>query len=262
MSKGRKILMWILGILLVIIIAAVIFISGTAKKNLAAMDECIDAVLTELKANYTVTERDPGEYKNIKLYGIMNCDVEQYDVEGLGNLCIMRVDAVAMQMSCIIMTPQDRNLPLFSTDYMYMLGNRIAYLEFYDVVEEKDDTYMKLMNSLNTKHEEYSHLEDASVSEAWYQDLITSGAYKKGTTAQDGELKNILMDSYKLYIDHAKSIEELSEASVEKKLAITKEYTDGLVDKGGISTDVFKQQLGNDKTKDFFDKVFFGTSAR
>ena len=37
------------------------------------------------------------------------------------------------------------------------------------------------------------------------------------------------------------------------------EYTDGLIEKGGISTDVFKKDLGEEETKKFFDSVFFGT---
>ena len=43
------------------------------------------------------------------------------------------------------------------------------------------------------------------------------------------------------------------------KLALTQEYSDNLISKGGVSTDVFKKQLGEEKTRDFFDKVFFGT---
>jgi hypothetical protein len=39
------------------------------------------------------------------------------------------------------------------------------------------------------------------------------------------------------------------------------EYTDGLIEKGGISTDVFKNSLGDEETKKFFDSVFFGTAA-
>ncbi|WP_253287377.1 hypothetical protein [Clostridium bornimense] len=44
------------------------------------------------------------------------------------------------------------------------------------------------------------------------------------------------------------------------KWEITKKYTDGLVDKGGVSTNVFKAIMGSDVTKEFFNKVFFGTS--
>ena len=45
----------------------------------------------------------------------------------------------------------------------------------------------------------------------------------------------------------------------EEKKNITLAYTDGLIEKGGISTDVFKAELGPEITKDFFDQVFFGT---
>ena len=33
-----------------------------------------------------------------------------------------------------------------------------------------------------------------------------------------------------------------------------------LIEKGGISTDVFKKSLGNEATKVFFDEIFFGTA--
>ena len=42
----------------------------------------------------------------------------------------------------------------------------------------------------------------------------------------------------------------------------TMDYTDGLIEKGGISTDVFKKELGEEETKNFFDHVFFGTIVK
>lgn len=43
-------------------------------------------------------------------------------------------------------------------------------------------------------------------------------------------------------------------------MKITQDYTDGLVDNGGVSTNVFKAIMGIDATKEFFNQVFFGTS--
>ena len=37
----------------------------------------------------------------------------------------------------------------------------------------------------------------------------------------------------------------------------TQDYTNNLVDSGGVSTDVFKAVLGADKTKEFFNCIFF-----
>ena len=46
---------------------------------------------------------------------------------------------------------------------------------------------------------------------------------------------------------------------IAEKLEITVAYTDGLIANGGISTDVFKKELGPEETKYFFDNIFFGT---
>ena len=61
---------------------------------------------------------------------------------------------------------------------------------------------------------------------------------------------------------HAKVLPLLTDEEKAEKLAITVEYTNGLVDKGGVSTDVFKKELGVEETKKFFAQVFFGTSAQ
>ena len=56
--------------------------------------------------------------------------------------------------------------------------------------------------------------------------------------------------------DHEKTEEEKAE-----KQAITLAYTDGLIEKGGISTDVFKKGLGEEKTAKLFRKVLFATQV-
>jgi hypothetical protein len=71
----------------------------------------------------------------------------------------------------------------------------------------------------------------------------------------------MLVDSIHTYLTYGKELPTLTEEEREEKLAITVEYTDGLIEKGGISTDVFKSQLGNEETKKFFDQVLFGTAA-
>ena len=165
-----------------------------------------------------------------------------------------------MQMSTVVITPQDKNLPLLSADYMYILSNRKAYLEFYDVVAEKDEAYNNLLTALTNAKEKYHHLEDIQASEAWYADLLTVTTYKAGTPESDNDLKGLLIDSLDVYMEHAAQLPLLTEEEKVKKLDITVKYTDGLIEKGGISTDVFKKELGPEETKKFFDNIFFGTA--
>lgn len=225
------------------------------------MNRTVDAVLTALKENFTVTPVDVGNYKKMKIYGIMKFDVEQYHIEELGNISIMRMNALGlMQMATMVITPQDKNMPLLSADYMYILSNRKAYLEFYDVVAQKDENYNTLLNALSNGLEKYKHLENIETSEAWYAHLLTVTSYKGGKPDADEDLKNMLLDSLTTYLNHAKQLPLLSAEEKAKKKEITVAYTDGLIEKGGISTDVFKKQLGPEETKNFFDNIFFGTA--
>lgn len=260
-ARWKKILKRVLLGLLILVVVLAIVVAIFATKNAKAMNRCVDAAMEELRSHYTVTPVDAGEYEDLTLYGLMKFDVEQYEIEGIGNLSVMRVNMGFMQMSTFVITPRDRNLPLLSTDYMYIFGNRTAYMEFYDVVAQKDEAYNALLADLNAAIGEYDHLENAESTPAWYAPLLTVTAYKNGGSAEDPELTRLLTDCLDVYLEHAKTLPELTEEERAEKLEITVDYTDGLIEKGGISTDVFKSALGDETTKDFFDSVFFGTAA-
>ena len=258
----KRLLLTIISFLLAFLLLIAVVIGIISSKNVKAMNHCIDAFLTKLQENHTLTPRDTGEYKQLRIYGIMKFDVEQYDIEDIGNLSVMRVNMGVMQMATVVITPQDKNLPLLSADYMYILSNRKAYLEFYDVVAQKDEPYMTLLDGLAAVHQDYEHLKDITTSEAWYQHLLTVTAYKGGNAKADKDLENMLVDSLHVYLTRSKDFPLLTAEERVEKLAITEEYTDGLIAKGGISTDVFKKDLGDEETKKFFDQVFFGTAAQ
>ncbi len=260
-GKGKKVLFAVLGSILALILMVVIVAAVIAGKNVKAMDSCVEAVLAELSQEHTVTPVDPGEYKQMTISGCMKFNVEQYDIEDVGNLSVMRVNMGVMQMATVVITPQDKNLPLLSADFMYILSNRKAYLEFYDVVAEKDEQYVTLLDGLKEVHRNYAHLENITTSPAWYEHLLTVTVYKGGNTKADPDLEKMLVDSLHVYLTHGKEFPLLTEEQRAEKLQITVEYTDGLIEKGGISTDVFKKELGDEETKKFFDAVFFGTAA-
>lgn len=259
-NKGkRKVARVILSVVGALLAVLIIVVTVNASRNVKAMNRSIDAVLEELNKTHTVTRISPEEYEEMKMYGIMKFKVEQYNIEELGNLSVMRVNMGVMQMATIVITPKDKNVPLLSADYMYILSNRKSYLEFYDVVQNKDEDYMQLLNKLSNVVDSYSHLEDFEASEAWYEHLLSVDAYKAGKPKDDADVEQMLRESVRVYLEHAEALPELTEEEKNEKKNITLAYTDGLIEKGGISTDVFKKELGPEVTKDFFDRVFFGT---
>ena len=68
----------------------------------------------------------------------------------------------------------------------------------------------------------------------------------------------MFIDVLKTYTECSSSIEKSSDEDAKKQFEATQAYCDGLIEKGGVSTDTFKKTLGDEKTREFFNKVFFG----
>lgn len=58
-------------------------------KNTQAMNAAVDTALSLLREQCRLTPVDPGRFGVIKVYGVMKFLVEQYILEGIGNLSVM-----------------------------------------------------------------------------------------------------------------------------------------------------------------------------
>lgn len=231
-------------------------------KNVQAANAAAEAALEVLRQGGRLTPADPGKYRTIKVYGIMKFLVEQYTLEGVGNVSVMRLKMglPLMTMTTVVVTPFEKNAPLMSADYIYMMGNRKAYIEFYDLVAEKDESYLAHVGALASlaDGEKYASLVPCPPAPAWYDHLLTATAYKSGKAADDERLISLLRECTQGYLELCAAAPALDGAAQAEKRRITAAYVDGLVAKGGTSTNVFKKALGEETTREFFGKVFFG----
>lgn len=266
-TKKKKKTGWIILLIIVLLIGALV---GTcacfSAKNNKLIYELIGDGLDQIAEHYTVTECDPAaqpdkytdEFKDLRFYGLMKFHTDQYEIEGLGNLSVMRANMGFMQMFSFMITPYEKNVPLCTLDFMYIFGNRKSYIEFYDLVGDTEtEDYKIVLSQLGGLKELFADVEELSVSEHWYDDLLSVAIHKQ--LKDDARNEELFGMSLGMYLNAA---DLLSESSAEEKatqLANTKAYSDGLIEKGGVSTDVFKKALGEDKTREFFGKVFFGT---
>ncbi len=230
------------------------------KYNSWKMNEDINASLDIISQYYNVKPVDAGEYASINLMGMYIFDVKQYEIEGYGNLSIMVTDG-AQQMSTIVLTPFCKETPLISTDYMYMGSTRISYIEFYEVCADANDSgYQGVMSDLSTLVDKYSAVPSTTPSPGWYESIRPIGLFKMTDPSYDDLTSAMLADSLNITLSDSKALPELDDTQKAAKKAAVQQYSDNLVDMGGISTDMFKYVMGVDKTKDFFNSVFFGTS--
>lgn len=227
--------------------------------NKEIIEQHINRGMDLMTSNYNLKEVETGKFANLQIQGI-DYSLKQYEINGVGNLLVMdSKDSIKLQMASFVLTPYYKSLPLFSTDYIYMQGKRSFLIEYYDLVPEKDELYLNYMNKFASLKAKHNHLEDMKLKECWYDSLKPVCTAKNTDRTKDSEISSMFADNLKLFIEMEKTSKPLTTEERKLKWKITQDYTDGLVDNGGVSTNVFKAVMGSDLTKEFFNKVFFGT---
>jgi len=228
--------------------------------NKEIIEHHINMGMDLVTSKYNLKEVETGKFANLQIQGI-DYRIKQYEIDGVGNLLVMdSKDSNKLQMASFVLTPYYKALPLFSTDYIYMKEKRNFLIEYYDLVPEKDEFYLNYMNKFASLKAEHDHLEDMLLKECWYDSLKPVCTAKKANKTKDSEISSLFVANLELFFEMEKNSKLLTAEERKLKWKITQDYTDGLVDNGGVSTNVFKAIMGIDATKEFFNKVFFGTS--
>ena len=209
-------------------------------------------ILDILKTRFTLTPIDAGDMATLKASG-MTFKVEAYFAEGLGHVSVMRAKGFfgLMKMDTLIINPTELDLPLYSYDRILAMGNDTLIVELYDTLV---GNYSE--NGMKAVKEEFASLPERDPGEHWYDSIkLPSSISKKGKKITS-ELDKMTLEHFKSYLSSSDIPVEDTESKKEKAAV----YVNGLLEKGGPSTDVFKKQLGIEKTTKLFREILFGIS--
>lgn len=217
----------------------------------------INKIKTLIDKKFPLTEIDCGEFRRMKVGG-MDFNVSAYKAEGLGHVSVMTAKGFfgLMKMDTLIINPTELDLPLYSYDRIFAMGNDTLIVELYDTLsgsfsEEK-------MNEVKSR-ESYSAIPERDPGEHWYDSIkLPSSISKKGGKKHFDLIESLAESHFEAYLASNSSVVSDSEAKEAKQLK-SRAYVNGLLQKGGPSTDVFKKNLGPDKTKILFENFLFGT---
>ncbi len=212
-----------------------------------------EKILNAISEKYTMTELSVGDMATIKANG-MTFSVQAYKAKGLGHISVMRAKGFLglMKMDTLIVNPYDVDLPLYSYDRIFAMGNDTLIVELYDtLIAEYCDAHLEAVKN------EYTDLDERDPGEHWYDDIkLSSSISKKGKKKQQERFDELAMRHFKEYLSGESALVTDTCAKQEK----ASYYVNGLLEKGGPSTDVFKKALGEEKTAQLFREVLFGTS--
>ena len=214
----------------------------------------INRITTLINQKYPLTEIDCGEFASMKVNG-MDFSISAYKAEGLGHVSIMTASGFfgLMKMDTLIINPTEIDLPLYSYDRIFAMGNDTLIVELYDTLlsEYSEDG----MNEVKAR-EKYSDIPERDPGEHWYDYIkLHSSISKKGKKKHLPLIQSLAEQHFEKYLKSSKTPVTDRDAKLEKASV----YVNGLIEKGGPSTDVFKKAIGESKTRQLFETILFGT---
>ena len=212
-----------------------------------------ERMLDVIAKNFPLTELPCGEYQKMKVSG-MTFRIRRFHAEGLGPVSAMVANGFfgLMKMDTLIITPTEKDMPLFSYDRVHAMGNDTLIFELYDTLLGEVD-----LSALEQVKKEAAYLPDHDLGEHWYDSIklpvsLSKKGKKKDTPGFDATVIHYLAK----FLETAASAPACEAGPKHEKAGV---YVEGLLKNGGPSTDVFKKGIGNEKTGDLFRRILFAT---
>ena len=229
------------------------------EENKRRIDERLAAGLARLRETYCVEACPVDAALSDPVIGGRPHHAERYDIAGVGNLLVMTVkEAEANQLSSFVLMPYAKNLPLFSTDYVYAGERRFFLMEIYDLSVHHDAAYDAGIDAFRRFGETLSALPDFPTRSAWYDGIRPVCWAKTYAPEQDDFALERFLAFLDLFVSMEQAAPVLTGDALAEKWEKNKTYADQLIDAGGVSTDLFTEALGAENTRRFFHEVFFG----
>ena len=243
------------------------------EENARLIDARLEAGLALLREHYNVEEREVDPVLANPVIGGRPHHARRFDIAGVGNLLLMTVkDAAENQLSSFVITPYAKNLPLFSSDYVYSGERRFFLLEIYDLGvrhgdardargDARDAAYDAGIKAFAALGTQWQDMPDFPTRPCWYDGIRPVCVAKAPSRDQDELALQRFLEFLKLFVRAEQAAPTLEGDDLAAKWQLNKDYSDRLVDEGGVSTDLFVEALGAENTRRFFDEVFFAPAC-
>ncbi len=230
------------------------------EKNRQLIDQRIRQGLELLGKTYEIRERSADPVLSSPRVGGRTHIARSFDIKGVGNLLTMTCkESEENNLSSFVVMPYYKNLPLFSSDFVYSGENRYFLLEIYDLSVRRDALYDRGIESLKAFAPELGGMKDIPTRPCWYDDIRPVCYSKAPSPDQDEAAIRGFLDFLALFVRMEQAAPGLTGADLDLKWKKNREYADRLIDDGGVSTDLFTEALGAENTRRFFHEVFFGS---
>lgn len=204
----------------------------------------LDAVAV-LKERFALKDVTPDTYRTMGSPMMRFC-LEQYEAEGLGNLCVLKTRAMLglMKLVTVVVTPNTgKNVPFLLIDTMDMGKKHLCYVEYYDCTADGADRDLLLAAGAP-----YADVAEYAEKPAWYVSERMKGSLIK--TGDKTRLEQMAMDALTAYREQAAAAPVKAE-----NIDGLKAFQQRMVKEGNPSTAALTRTLGKEGAEAFFRTV-------
>jgi hypothetical protein len=159
-----------------------------------------------------------------------------------------------MKMDTLIITPTEKDMPLFSYDRVLAMGNDTLIFELYDTLLGTAD-----LSKLDEVKQKAAYLRDHDLGAHWYDSIkLPQSLSKKGKKKDRSGFDATVLHYLAKFLETAQNAPACEAEPKREKASV---YVEGLLKNGGPSTDVFKKGIGEEKTAALFRKILFATEV-
>ena len=212
-----------------------------------------EVILSELHSLYGLRPISGNPYAKIDRNGL-HIRITTYEVRNLGHLSVIDMKAMLglMKMESVVLSADTKDLPLFSSDLIRFPGKQTLLLEFYDnmlepLSENAKAAYRKAKNK-------YKDLPPYNTGQHWYERIRYDFSFASSGKGLKEKERAITADYFNAYLENLATAPRCDPG--EKRIK-TAGYVEGLFRNGGPAADQFRKLIGDDATRDVFEKYIF-----
>lgn len=200
-------------------------------------------------------QHDVGEFAKCKVK-MMHSTLTCCSMEDWGTVSVLEAKGMGglMQRSLLVINSLHKDIPVFTVQYMSLLGRHLLEVNVLDVM--KDKTNMGHFASLKDVFDA-SGLKAQEMPEEWYTSMQLPGSGRKKGSA--GAMEQCVTDMAVAFVEAAKKVRLTS--AVESRVQRQRRLMEQLYDHGGFSYDAYRVCLQQAKTEEMFNRWVFCVEA-
>ena len=201
--------------------------------------------LRKVSKEFRVTENDIGPDQHLSRYG-MNFATHSYEIEDIGHLCVMTMKAFwgLMTMETVVISPVERDLPLFNIDRVSAFGKETLLIEIYDTQIEPLDA--DIQESFHALLERDSAVSDVESKPHWYDEIRYPFSYGKAGKGLSQQFERAQKDYLGTFLQALKNAPTCDR---EAKLEKNREFAEKLVENDGPAVNTMRSLFGEETMK-------------